>query len=235
VLDGQGFLFAFSGGEIDQWPGDLVLGEPFAIVDPGFEQKRYPCCYLLHKVIESTLALKRRSGLGLEDVASARVDVPQGGTSALIHPYPKTGLNALFSGPYAVVACLADGGIDLKSFTDESVLRPQIQSRLHDVVLVEASTAARSGSDVGGGGVTVTLRPRRGTAISHTVTVSPGSPKDPLTVDQSRVKWLDCLQRVRPEIEPALARALFEDGAGLAEAPAIDHWVRRVGAALRAG
>ena len=235
VLEGRGFFFAFSGGETDTWPQGLALGEPFAIVDPGFEQKRYPCCYLLHKMIEGTLALKRHGSLGLDDVASVRVDVPQGGTSALIHPYPKTGLNALFSGPYAVAACLEDGRIDLKSFTDEAVLRPEIQVRLRDVALVEASAVARSGSDVGGGAVTVTLQPRRGPAISQSVTASPGSPEDPLTVNQARSKWLDCVQHARPGIDPVLAMALFEDGPRLADAQAIDDWFGRVSAALRGG
>ena len=43
-----------------------------------------------------------------------RVDMPKGASRPLIHPHPKTGMNALFSGPYAVVASLADGRIDLK-------------------------------------------------------------------------------------------------------------------------
>ena len=230
-FDGSGYLKAFSGGETTAWPVDVALGEPFAIEAPGFEQKRYPCCYMLHKMIEGTLALRRETGLDLGAVASVRVDVAQGGTSALIHPYPKSGMNALFSGPYAVAAALADGRIDLSSFTDEAVLRPHLQRRLRDVQLVEDATPSRLGSDVGSAPVTVTLTPVSGAPVSHTVTASPGSAADPLTPDQLRAKWADCLRRAAPGMPEGTLGALFEEGAALREAPSIGGWLGRLASA----
>lgn len=234
AFEGEGFLNAFSGGEVDTWPDGLGLGAPFAIAEPGFEQKRYPCCYLLHKIIEATLALRRETGMTLADVKSALVQMPNGGTKPLIHPRPQSGLNALFSAPYAVVAGLADGRIGLKSFTDEAVLRSDVQARLADVMVVEDDTPSRHGADVGAAPVSVTLVPASGSSVSRTITALPGSPQDPLTDSQLRAKWDDCLQRAGSSIPPDTLLRLFDEGKSIANAPNVDGWLGRLTAAVSA-
>lgn len=233
AFDGEGYLHAFSGGEVTGWPAGLDLGTPFAIVEPGFEQKRYPCCYMLHKIIEATLALRRDSGLGLADLRAMSVDMPNGATKPLIHPYPRSGLNALFSAPYAVVAGLTDGRIDLGSFTDDAVGRPEVQARLHDVKVVEDTAPPKQGAEVGAAPVTVTLHPRAGEPVSRSVTALPGSLQDPITPVQARAKWADCLLRANPAADPATVDRLFDEGRALAEAPAVDGWLDGLGEAVR--
>lgn len=228
AIEGRGFLHAFSGGQSTRWPAELVLGQPFAIDEPGFEQKRYPCCYMLHKMIEGTLRLRAEAGITLADVAAMRVDTAQGGTAALIHPYPCSGLNALFSGPYAVLASLEDGCIDLKSFTDAAVLRPQIQARLREVQVIEASTPPKPGTDVGSAPVTVTLTLRDGSVLVRTITASPGSPLDPLTENQLGRKWRDCLKRACPSIQTEQADALLAAGWNIAEITGVRPWLESV-------
>ncbi|MEQ9330701.1 MmgE/PrpD family protein [Thalassobaculum sp.] len=235
AFDGEGYLHAFSGGQVTVWPEGLDLGAPFAVAEPGFEQKRYPCCYMLHKIIEATLALRRDSGLGLDDVASMSVDMPNGATKPLIHPYPRSGLNALFSAPYAVVAGLTDGRIDLRSFTDEAVVRPGVQERLRDVAVVEDTAPPKQGAEVGAAPVTVTLHPVAGEPVSRSVTALPGSLQDPITPDQARSKWTDCLKRANPGADPGAVDRLFDDGAGLADMPRVDGWLDGLAAAVRRG
>ncbi|HEV2511510.1 MmgE/PrpD family protein [Bosea sp. (in: a-proteobacteria)] len=233
-IEREGFLHAFSGGETDLWPVGLTLGAPFAIVEPGFEQKRYPCCYMLHKMIEATLALRREHAVALADVAAMRVEMPPGGTKPLIHPIPKSGLNGLFSAPYAVIASLADGRIDLTSFTDPAVLRPDIQARLADVTVVEVAGTAQKGSDLGSAPVTVTLGLHDGRTLSRTITASPGSRQDPLTGPQLAAKWLDCLQRAQPALAREDAQALFTEGMSLARHGEVGGWLSRLrGSAAR--
>ena len=225
AIDGRGFLFAFSGGETDAWRSTLRLGEPFAMVEPSFEQKRYPCCYMLHRMIQATLTLVREKSVALADVAGARVDMPPGGTNPLIHPFPKSGLNALFSAPYAVLASLADGRIDLRSFDDAAVLRPEIQSRLRDVSVVEATAPLPQGITIGDAPVTVTLTLRSGASIAHTITASPGSKDDPLTPAQLKAKWMDCLGRGLPQLCAEAAAAGFEQGLDLCSVPRVEDWL----------
>jgi 2-methylcitrate dehydratase PrpD len=231
-LEADGFLRAFSGGSVDRWPDDLALGRPFVLAEPGFEQKRYPCCYMLHRMIEATLTLVRDTGVSLNDVASAEVSMPKGGTKPLIHPFPETGLNALFSGPYAVAASLRDGRINLKSFTDAAVARPELQARLADIALVERDGQPAQGSDLGNAPVTVRLALRDGSSLSNTITVSPGSFADPLTTDQLLAKWSDCLERANPRIATGDAALLFDQAQDLARMPAVAGWLNHLANAI---
>src|SRR3546814_13861012 len=90
AFDGEGFLHAFSGGTVMAWPAGLELGRPFVVADRGFEQKRYPCCYMLHKLIEATLALRREAGADLDGFRAAQVRLPTAATKPLIHRCPKS-------------------------------------------------------------------------------------------------------------------------------------------------
>ncbi len=225
IFESGGFLRAFSGGATDNWPAGLVLGAPFALQQPGFEQKRYPCCYLLHKIIEATLALRREHGVVLDDVKEVLVRMPRGGTQPLNHPFARTGLHGKFSAPYAVVASLVDGCINLASFQDAAVLRRGVQSRLADVVVIEEGTASNEGSDLGKGPVTVDITLRNGRLLSKTISLSPGSSADPITCEQLKDKWIDCFAHGLPQVGSAQARALFEQGMRLGQMAEIKSWL----------
>jgi 2-methylcitrate dehydratase PrpD len=229
AFEGKGYLFAYSGGETETWRENLRLGAPFAIVEPGFEQKRYPCCYMLHRMIQATINLVREKRLTLADVASARVDMPKGGTKPLIHPFPKSGLNALFSGPHAIAAALADGRIDLATFADAAVTRPGIQSRLRDVEVIESTDDLPAGMTIGDAPVTVTLTLKDGSTLAHTITVSPGSKGDPLTPEQLKAKWTDCFERGAAHLPAGAAASHFDRGLAMIDETDIGAWL----AALR--
>jgi len=224
-----GYLRAYSGGETDTFPASgLAFGRPFVLGEPGFEQKRYPCCYMLHKTIEATLALRREGRLTLADVANARLSVAPGVTKPLIHPRPSIGLHGKFSAPYAVMAGLADGAINNASFTAEAVLRPQVQARLGDLEVVEEGPEPPPGTDLGRMPVTLCLTLRDGRKLVHTVVASPGSPDDPLTLPQLRQKWVDCLVHAKPALDPQTAHAWFDQGLALDQADEVRPWLARV-------
>jgi 2-methylcitrate dehydratase PrpD len=224
-----GYFRAYSGGETDRFPqSQLAFGRPFALDKPGFEQKRYPCCYMVHKMIEGALALRRASGITLDDVARARVLMPSGGTKPLIHPFPQSGLNGKFSGPYAVAASLADGKIDIASFTDEAVGRPAAPARLRDVEVVEETNEVPPGTDLGRMPVTVTLTLRDGRELRHTVIASPGSPEDPMTPAQLRAKWVDCVGHGRPGVNAEVSGSWFDRGMELGREDRVGDWLRAV-------
>jgi 2-methylcitrate dehydratase PrpD len=225
IFESSGFLHAFSGGATDTWPTGILLGQPFVLEAPGFEQKRYPCCYILHKIIEATLALRSEHSLVLDDIDSALVRLPHGGTRPLNHPYPRTGLNGKFSAPYAVIASIVDGRINLSSFLDESVLRPDIQRRLTDIRVIEEGAISNEGSDLSNGPVTVSLSLKNGGAASKTITLAPGSPADPITSEQLEQKWVDCFKIGRSGMSEAAARDIFSDGCGLNDMSDVADWL----------
>lgn len=233
ILEADGYLHAYTGGTVSDWNGAVALGAPYAIADPGFEQKRYPCCYMLHKTIEATLSMAREANISLSDVATARVEYPVGGAKPLIHPFPKSGLNALFSAPYAVIAGLADRSIDFRSFTNEAVMREDIQRRLRDVEVVETGEAFGSGADVGKAPVTVTLRMKNGDTLVRTVTASPGSKEDPLTDEQLGQKWNDCVRRAAPDVHDGELVRLYEQGRHIHDAKSVEEWLTGIAAVVR--
>ena len=226
-FESDAFLKAFSGGVTDSWPNGIAFGQPYALETPGFDQKLFPCCYMLHKMIAATLALRTESGCTLAQVQGALVLMPKGGSCPLIHPRPRTGLHGKFSAPYAIVASLLDGRIDLKSFTDSAVMRPEVQARLTDVTVVENDTAPVHGADMDGP-VTVALTMRDGSVLTRIVEHAPGSAADPLPLDQLQVKWIDCLQHGRPSLPAAQAADLFDEGCRLETMPGISTWLSAV-------
>ncbi len=227
VFESNGYFMAFSGGHTDTLPmGGIALGRPFALEQPGHEQKRYPCCYMLHKMIEATLHLRREAHCILADLKNAHVRMPKGGTKPLIHPFPQSGLNGKFSAPYAVVASLADGYINLGSFSDAAVMRDDLQARLHDVTVTEQNVDTPPATDMGRMPVSVALTLRDGRKLEHTVLASPGSPDDPLTLAQLRQKWVDCLLYGRSSLDPAVAGEYFDLGLNLDQARSAGSWLR---------
>lgn len=221
-----GWLHAYSGGETDRWPDGFQPGNPTAIEETGFEQKRFPCCYMTHKIITAALALKTHHGLTLDTIEQIDVQLCKGGTTPLIHPRPTTGLHAKFSAPYTVLAALADGRVNLASFEEGAVMRPEIQARLDDVRVGEDTAPLAHGNDVGKAPATVTVQTRDGHTLSHTVVASPGSPDDPLSDADLAIKWADCLRHTRPDLTPATTHTLFATGLDLDNVADAGRWLR---------
>src|SRR3546814_17895596 len=105
---------------------------------------------MLHKLIEATLALRREAGADLDGLRAAQVRLPNGATKPLIHPCPKSGLNAPFSAPSAVLAALADGRIALPSFPDVAVIRPHLPPQLPNLAVVQDETQPERANGVKG-------------------------------------------------------------------------------------
>lgn len=228
AFEGQGFLHAFSGGQVDRWPEGLALGEPFVVMAPGFEAKRYPCCYLLHKLIEAVLLLRREQGARTSGWTRAAVRLPAGSSQALMHPYPATGLAAKFSAPHAVVAGLLDGRIDLASFEDAAVLRAEVQQRLRDVEVTEVGAETSRGGDIGEAPVELELWWPDGSSSQARISALPGSPQDPMTPEQRRAKWLDCLRVGRPDLPAGQAEVRFDEGQRFAAMADVRPWLREL-------
>ncbi len=227
-LFGQGGVFeAFSGGSQAKWPEDVPLGAPFAIEVPGFERKNYACCYLLHKII----ALGKEAsleGVKLGNISKFRVEVPLGGTRPLIHQFPKSGDEAKFSGPYALVAALHDGEITFESFGDRAVSRRIVQERLADVSVAEAAGPTLTAEEIGAAPVRLELLMTDGSKRHYERSAAPGSPADPMTPHDLKVKWIDCLQRANRAVSTESAAELHERGVSGLKSAELESWLQDV-------
>lgn len=199
-----GFFDLFTRGGVDAAAIPPRLGNPYDLVAPGLNVKRYPCCYNTHRAADATLALAAQ--VGASDVQAVRVTVPVGGMLPLIHPRPQTGLEGKFSMEYVVAAGLLDRALGLRTFSDEAVQRPAAQALLRRVTVREDPDIKIVNNPVDEGYVEVAVDTRQGRQVVQRVTYPIGSSEIPLPWDELVTKFRDCAQGVLDE--PRMARAV---------------------------
>ncbi|MFD0668264.1 MmgE/PrpD family protein [Ramlibacter sp. MAHUQ-53] len=202
----QGFALAFNGGDPLAplaWDGT----QDWALARPGFELKRFPSCYLTHRLMAGLLAIRARQPEAVRG-QPVRIDIElaHNGTAPLKHPQPATGLQGKFSGPYSAAAAWIDGRADLGTFTDAAVQRPALRAQMQQVTLRERE---RAGESLDTAPVTVAVE---GAGWSDRITVdwAPGSLADPMTREQMLAKWRDCLAHAGLSADAVPAQALLD-------------------------
>ncbi len=203
VWTATGFFTAYSGGspfaELPWKPGMAL-----ALESPGFEIKRFPSCYLTHRMIAGMLELRRLHRGALGDAVNIEVEMPRNGIQPLKYPRPVTGLEAKFSGEYCAAAAWIDGSADLRSFGDGAVARPPVRALMENVAL--AGRAGDENLDTAPVRVTV-----KGDGAEHSINVdwAPGSLADPFSREELLDKWRDCarhggLEAAQADVTPLL-------------------------------
>ncbi|WP_020205204.1 MmgE/PrpD family protein [Cupriavidus sp. WS] len=187
ALDGkQGYAVLYADGQDLHAELDRLGELPLEIERSGLDIKKYPLCYATHRAIQGMLDIRRETPFTLDDVERVDVKTNYRATVPLIHDRPRTGLEAKFSMQYAMAAAICDGAVNLASFRDEPVLRPEIQAFFDRVHLSqgEPPTFPRWAE------VAVHLRDGRRLAIR--VEALRGSAQLPLTDDELIEKATDC-------------------------------------------
>lgn len=166
------------------------LGREWSILKPGLNLKRHPCCYGAHHAIDAMLELCAEGGVRAENVENIDVLVAPQGLAAVIHDRPHTGLEGKFSIPYTMAAVVIDGGLSLASFTDEQVMRPELQALLKKVHCHEAEGKPASVETPRYAEVTVSLRDQR--KLQKRVSHPRGSAAAPMSPAELQQKFKDC-------------------------------------------
>lgn len=183
ILDAEdgGLLTAMSDG------GDIRcvsrgLGETWEILN--MDRKPYPCCRSTHPAIDCAMILREQ--VRAEEIESISVDTYLVGykqcavSEGCLHP--KTMLDAKFSTPYAVAAAFICGKVTMEEFTEEAVLRLEVQELLEKVWVTPAErfTAAYPGH----WGCAMTVVKKDGGVLQAEVKDPSGSIFRPLTPEQ---------------------------------------------------
>lgn len=188
-LDGpQGFSRLYGNGEALATQLDTLGHTSLELFTSGLEIKKYPMCYAAHRSIDGVLDLRREHDIRASDVIGIQVTSNHRGMVPLIHPNAQTGLQGKFSMHYAMAAALLDGEVRLSSFTDDAVQRAEIRRLMSVVSAVEADGPATPRWNV----VSITLRD--GTRHEKEIRSLRGSHELPLSDEELRAKWADCLQ-----------------------------------------
>ena len=172
------------------------LGRPFAVLDPGLSLKKFPCCHGMHRAIDAMLKLRQKHDISKENVDHIVCSVPPGRLRSLIHSRPETGMQAKFSLEYALAVGVLDGNYTLNAFTDEAVMRPEIQALIPRMEKKEDPRCAPTGTGYQGnlgGFVEVLVTTNSNEVLEARVKTPPGSPPHrELSWEEIKEKFRDC-------------------------------------------
>ncbi|SIM72685.1 MmgE/PrpD family protein [Micromonospora cremea] len=200
IFDGpRGYLDIYSLGasRLDAFDD---LGDRWAISSPGSTVKKYPCALETYRAVEAAVEAREQLGVPATEIAAVECIVPPGTMGPLRYHRPTTELEAKFSMHYTVAAALFDGTLTLDSFTDAAIERPAVRALMElvavreDVVCRPEDPEGLNSSASSGGFVDVVVRTRDGRSATARVTNVVGSPARPLTEQEQRSKFTDCLR-----------------------------------------
>mgnify|MGYP001370608410 CR=1 FL=1 len=170
------------------------IGDTVELLNTGLSVKKYPSCYCTHRSIDAIQELSVKHGITADQVARIHVKVPPGVLMPLIYSRPQKGLEGKFSMEYTVAAMLVDGKVNFASFTDEMVQRPEIQALIQKITKEEDPSIEVKAGGVEEGHVDVTVTLHDGTAYTHRIHNPKGSAEWPLTAEELKDKFMDCMQ-----------------------------------------
>jgi 2-methylcitrate dehydratase PrpD len=222
VLEGRhGLYAALLGRQVD--PDEVTDGLGARWEVERITIKPYPACQLLHVTLDATAAAMAAGGWTPSDLSQLSA------VTALVHPdsdaivcrpwadklTPRTPYDAKFSLPWSVAAMLVDGQVEVASYGDDSITRPQVRQ-----VAAKVSVTVRdSGGVAADAPGHVELHLADGRVLTGTVPRSTGGPGRPLLDAALDGKFLancegatgatDVLRRVRALSQEQSARDLL--------------------------
>ena len=203
----QGYVDTVLGAEFDWDELTRDLGTAFALVKPGFNIKRYPAQIFMQWAIEAALNLRLRHEFRPEDITYLELEVPGSHVRSGQEGTASTGLDGKFDIGYCGSVAVADGRVDIDSFSDATRFSPRVESVLQKVRIkrnpdiprnpLETWAAARVGLP-------------DGRVLSETCRHYKGSIANPMNREERLAKLNDCAKR-------SLAPSDIERVVGIAE------------------
>jgi 2-methylcitrate dehydratase PrpD len=196
ALEGPQGFFAVLGAGKQALEPLATLGAPWKILTTGVAVKPYPSCACTHSIIDGALELRRIHGFRADQVEEVTVGVASGVPRILIHPRPRTGLEAKFSAEFSAAAALADGRVGIATFQDDRAQDPELRRLMERIRMVvdpaipddlERHMWTR-----------LTVRCTDGRSVSIGPRPVPGHPANPLSLETLREKFKECARLVLP-------------------------------------
>ncbi len=193
ILEGHfGFCNLFAGrGLYDLKDMSENLGKPFDILEPGVQIKKYPCCGSTHPTLDALSNILKRQALRPEEIVSVESDIHPDRVHVLLHPDPKTDLEAKFSLQYCIATMILNKGrVSITDFTEERVTGDVVRSFLPKIKVTQQPS-------LNPWHVRLRIRLKDGQVIEKEGGNSPG-----ITAwDELVEKYEDCLRPILPNNE----------------------------------
>ena len=204
----RGFVETLLGAEFDWDELTRDLGTSFALVDPGFNIKRYPAQVFMQWAIEAALTLRQRHEFRPEDITYLELEVPGTHERSGHAGTATSGLDGKFDFTYCGAVAIADGRVDIDSFSDAKRFSPIVESLLQKVRIKRNPDIPRNPPDTW---AVARVGLPGGRVLSETCRHYRGSIANPMDRDERIAKLEDCAKR-------SLDSADIERVIGMAEA-----------------
>jgi 2-methylcitrate dehydratase PrpD len=192
ILEANRGFFSAAGGGYDPTKITDQLGAPWTFADPGVSIKPYPSGSLTHPAMTAFLELVLAHDLRAEDVEEVRVGTNRHMPNALIHHRPTDHLAAKFSMEFCIAILLLRRRAGLTEFRDEVVCDPVVKAAIEKVrfeVDPEADAAGYNNMTS-----IIRVRLKDGREIEGRAAFAKGSPANPMSEQELRQKFTDCLE-----------------------------------------
>jgi 2-methylcitrate dehydratase PrpD len=187
ILEAPRGFFSAAGGGYDSNAIAGRLGRPWTFAEPGVSIKPHPSGSLTHPGMTEMLRLIREHRIDAKDVVRVRVGTNRNMPNALIHHRPRNELQAKFSMEFCMAILLLEGRAGLNEFTDEVVLRPDVQQMIEKVDFGVDQDA----EDAGYHKMTtiIDIELANGRKVSGRADFGKGSPAMPMSYDEVADKF----------------------------------------------
>ena len=177
----------------DQFTGsDVVdrLGDDYRMRQVAF--KKYPCCAMASGPTDVALNLLLENDIDTDKVAAVTLALPPYGYRLIGHRF-KIGDNPTVDGQFSAQYCVANvllrGRSKISHFTAKAVRDPQIRKYINKVTVMADPSLDLRGHTATDMEITMT----DGRVYRSGIDVAPGFPGNPLTDDDHRQRFMDCV------------------------------------------
>lgn len=192
ILEAPRGFFQAAGGGYDAAAIDGLLGAPWAFTSPGVSIKPHPSGSLTHPGMTAMRELVIEHDVRPEDVTRIEVRTNSQMPNALIHHKPTDELQAKFSMPFCMAILVLEREAGLGHFTDEVVLRPDVQALVDKVSFEGATDLDDAGHNLMLTRIAVELSD--GTRLERESAHGKGHPENPMSYEELGAKFLQCVR-----------------------------------------
>lgn len=188
--------------------------------------KMWPCCGTSHAVIHAILDLERAHGFQAEEVNEIHLVINKPHLNLLepreVKYRPGSLAAAKFSLPFASALAVKHGRVTLDLYSDEALTDPELLS-LMDKVSYELRPVeeGRPKSYYGDDHVEVTVATDGG-SFTRELFVASGNPDQPLSMEQFKEKFFDCMTHGQRTYTAQQCQAIWETVLSLEMQPTLD-------------
>lgn len=184
----------------------LQLRGSWELDQPGIVFKRYPACGATHCALDAIIAIKKENKLSADEMEKIICDASPFAKTVLLYPRPKSGLEGKFSMEFSLAVAAVEGQAGLAQYDDKWVKEPRVLAVLDRTVF---QSRADLEPDVSADAVPAEVHVHaRGKVFSRKVLVPSGDPRNPMTTDERREKFIGCLGGIHSADE---ARVMFDN------------------------